>query len=453
MADVEVNPPKTVTEPKETREETPTIASADGASDTKSTESKPETLTEKAGAATSAMKDNVFSMFGGGPKKEKKEEVDDVNEPSGSSKAVAAKEEDKEDNPEDAEPDVHFEPVVHLTQKVETKTNEELEECTFKMRAKLFKFDRESREWKERGTGDVRLLKHKENGKTRLVMRRDKTLKVCANHYVVPDMKLSPNVGSDRSWVWNAAADVSEGEPEAQTLAIRFANSEKHIKRTVKLITEQKVLPDVPVIQEGYPMRAWNIEVVLLNEQGEEVPATVFDKVVYELHPTFAKPKQTFKKPPFRIDEQGWGEFDMKIHCSAIGRGGDQILDHDLNFQSERYEAKHVVTFRNPKPDLLEELAKSGPTTLENGVKKTAAADKKRGRKEKNVDMEKLADGLQKLTEDDLLHVVQLVHDHKSPETYTKNDVENGEFHVDLYTLPDQLVKMLWDFTAAKVEL
>ncbi len=51
------------------------------------------------------------------------------------------------------------------------------------MRAKLFKFDRESKEWKERGTGDVKLLKHKENGKTRLVMRRDKTLKVCANHY------------------------------------------------------------------------------------------------------------------------------------------------------------------------------------------------------------------------------------------------------------------------------
>jgi RanBP1 domain len=43
---------------------------------------------------------------------------------------------------------------------------------------------------------------------------------------VTPDMKLSPNVGSDRSWVWNVAADVSEGEPEAQTLAIRFANPE-----------------------------------------------------------------------------------------------------------------------------------------------------------------------------------------------------------------------------------
>jgi Ran-binding protein 1 len=211
-----------------------------------------KTVTEKAAETAAVAKDNIFSMFGGGAKKEKKEEADEENDRSGSAKALKDKEAaeaDEEDRVEEEEADVHFDPVVHLTEKVETKTNEEAEEQTFKMRAKLFKFDRESREWKERGTGDVRLLKHRENGKTRLVMRRDKTLKVCANHYstsnlcptgdslsvrdeatnvftVVPDMKLSPNVGSDRSWVWNAAADVSEGEPEAQTLAIRFGNSE-----------------------------------------------------------------------------------------------------------------------------------------------------------------------------------------------------------------------------------
>ena len=67
--------------------------------------------------------------------------------------------------------------------------------------------------------------------------------------------------------------------------------------------------------------------------------------------------------------------------------------------------------------------------------------------------MEKLADGLQKLSEDDLLHVVTLIHDNKTDETYTKNDVENGEFHVDLYTLPDTLVKKLWEFTSEKVAL
>lgn len=49
-------------------------------------------------------------------------------------------------------------------------------------RAKLFRFDTSSSEWKERGTGEVKLLKHKETQKVRLVMRRDKTLKVCANH-------------------------------------------------------------------------------------------------------------------------------------------------------------------------------------------------------------------------------------------------------------------------------
>lgn len=185
------------------------------------------TVASGATAAATGVKDSMFSMFGGGVKEKKKVEEEDEdakNEPSGSAKAQK-KDADAEEEVEQSE-DVHFEPVVHLTEKVETKTNEEAEDQTFKIRAKLFKFDRDTREWKERGTGDVRLLKHKENQKTRLVMRRDKTLKVCANHYVIPGMKLSPNVGSDRSWVWNVSADVSEGEPEALTLAIRFANME-----------------------------------------------------------------------------------------------------------------------------------------------------------------------------------------------------------------------------------
>lgn len=51
------------------------------------------TATASAAASTaSAVKDNVFSMFGGGPKKEKAEEKDEgADEPSGSSKATAAK--------------------------------------------------------------------------------------------------------------------------------------------------------------------------------------------------------------------------------------------------------------------------------------------------------------------------------------------------------------------------
>jgi Ran-binding protein 1 len=108
--------------------------------------------------------------------------------------------------PQEEETDVHFEPVIKLTEQVDTKTHEEDEDVLFKMfvhllsvytadrssdsastsppcrRAKLFRFDSASTEWKERGTGDVRLLRHKHTNKIRLVMRRDKTLKVCANH-------------------------------------------------------------------------------------------------------------------------------------------------------------------------------------------------------------------------------------------------------------------------------
>uniref|UniRef100_L7JD87 Ran-specific GTPase-activating protein n=1 Tax=Pyricularia oryzae (strain P131) TaxID=1143193 RepID=L7JD87_PYRO1 len=177
--------------------------------------------------------DAVFSMFGGGAKKEKKED-EDRGDVSGSAKAqreaaaaAAAAAGDDDDQAPESE-DVHFEPVIRLTEKVEVKTNEESEEQLFKMRAKLFKFVKDTSEWKERGTGDVRLLKHRENGKTRPCNFDNPWRNRCADQLclVIPEMKLSPNVGSDRSWVWNAAADVSEGEPEGVTLAIRFANSE-----------------------------------------------------------------------------------------------------------------------------------------------------------------------------------------------------------------------------------
>ena len=45
------------------------------------------------------------------------------------------------------------------------------------------------------------------------------------------------------------------------------------------------------------------------------------------------------------------------------------------------------------------------------------------------IDMDKLADNLQRLGEDDLLHVVQLVHDYKTADSFTKNDVDSKRSH------------------------
>ncbi|XP_068166277.1 ran-specific GTPase-activating protein [Antennarius striatus] len=141
--------------------------------------------------------------------------------------------EDQETTAEDSNHDPHFEPIVSLPEQ-DVKTLEEDEEELFKIRAKLYRFASENdpSEWKERGTGDVKLLKHKEKGTIRLLMRRDKTLKICANHHITPRMELRPN--SDRAWVWNTLADYADECPKPELLAIRFINIDNAQKFKVK---------------------------------------------------------------------------------------------------------------------------------------------------------------------------------------------------------------------------
>lgn len=57
---------------------------------------------------------------------------------------------------------------------VEVVTGEENEEAVFKQRCKLYRFDSDTKEWKEKGTGDLKVLKHKTNENVyRILMRRD----------------------------------------------------------------------------------------------------------------------------------------------------------------------------------------------------------------------------------------------------------------------------------------
>ncbi|CDF38178.1 unnamed protein product [Chondrus crispus] len=146
-----------------------------------------------------------------------------MSDPVATPAAPAAPTKDAEAIVKDEDCSKEYEPVVRLAE-VETKTGEEDEEVVFKMRSKLFRFNKEQKEWKERGTGDVRILKHKENRKIRLLMRREKTLKICLNHYINPSVELRENVGSDRSWVWHGV-DYADGERDEATLAIRFRDS------------------------------------------------------------------------------------------------------------------------------------------------------------------------------------------------------------------------------------
>ncbi|XP_008547623.1 ran-specific GTPase-activating protein [Microplitis demolitor] len=123
--------------------------------------------------------------------------------------------------------DPHFEPIISLPL-IEVSSNEEDEVEMLKLRAKLYRYDSSNNppEWKERGTGDVKLLRHTTKHTVRVVMRRDKTLKICANHFITPWMELKPNCGSDRAWVWSVLADYADELLKPELLAIRFANAE-----------------------------------------------------------------------------------------------------------------------------------------------------------------------------------------------------------------------------------
>ncbi|GJN71701.1 SAS complex, SAS5 subunit/transcription initiation factor IID, subunit 14 [Purpureocillium lilacinum] len=231
-------------------------------------------------------------------------------------------------------------------------------------------------------------------------------------------------------------------------------DSDLDVQRKVKVVTDQSVI-DKPSPVAEFPMREWSIKLHLLDEDGNERPADVFTKVVYNLHPTFENPTQTFTKPPFICSNEGWGEFEISIDCYTTEKTKLAPIIHDLNFQQEHYEAVHTVTFKNPSQALQERLRETGPLPNdEDRPKKKGLATKKGAQK---YDCEKIAEALQKLDdEEDLLRVIQLINENKSAETYIKSDVEvdnlveAGEFSIDLYTMPDVLCTKLWEHLSKK---
>ncbi|XP_063964355.1 ran-specific GTPase-activating protein-like isoform X2 [Lytechinus pictus] len=151
------------------------------------------------------------------------------------------------DQEDTTSPEIYFEPIVKL-KPVDVKSMEEDEEELFKMRARLYRYANEESpaEWKERGTGEIKLLQKKDDpdGHVRILMRRDKTFKICANHYIQSHMVLKPNCGSDKAFVWNTLADFADEEPKQETLAIRFGNAENAKKFKEKFEECQKVLKE-----------------------------------------------------------------------------------------------------------------------------------------------------------------------------------------------------------------
>ncbi|TKY63525.1 Ran-binding protein 1-like b [Spatholobus suberectus] len=149
---------------------------------------------------------------------------------------------DDDDNApaEDEDTGAQVAPIVKL-EEVAVTTGEEDEDPILDLKAKLYRFDKEGNQWKERGGGNVRLLKHKVTGKVRLVMRQSKTLKICANHLVHRSLTVQEHSGNEKSCVWHAS-DFADGELKDELFCIRFPSVEncKTFMTTMQEVAESQ---------------------------------------------------------------------------------------------------------------------------------------------------------------------------------------------------------------------
>uniref|UniRef100_A0A8C5FUD8 E3 SUMO-protein ligase RanBP2 n=1 Tax=Gadus morhua TaxID=8049 RepID=A0A8C5FUD8_GADMO len=147
---------------------------------------------------------------------------------------------DEQDSTQDEDKDgQYFEPIVPLPYLVEISTGEENEQVVFNHRAKLYRYEKDLNQWKERGIGEIRILQNYDTRRVRLIMRRDQVLKICCNHWITTAMKLEIMKGSEKAWVWSALDFTDAKDGRVEQLAVRFklqdvANSFKEVFEKAK---------------------------------------------------------------------------------------------------------------------------------------------------------------------------------------------------------------------------
>jgi hypothetical protein len=110
-------------------------------------------------------------------------------------------------------------------------TGEEQEEELAKFKSKAYRFH--DKQWKERGKGELRLLKHKTSGMIRLLARAETTHKCIINHFAIRRDelfgKLEQLKTSNNTWTW-AAQDSSDEVPKIEKFCVRFTSKEEFEK-------------------------------------------------------------------------------------------------------------------------------------------------------------------------------------------------------------------------------
>ncbi|KAJ2523329.1 transcription factor TFIIF complex subunit Tfg3 [Coemansia sp. RSA 2049] len=113
-----------------------------------------------------------------------------------------------------------------------------------------------------------------------------------------------------------------------------------------------------------YSLRRWSCT---LHEGRSQVAGTTLlpyiQKVEFILHETFDTPHRALinsadlivvTRAPFRVEEEGWGEFDLVVIVHMVNSPDTYKIVHDLNFQEgESYTKRYPFVIPNPTPGFL----------------------------------------------------------------------------------------------------
>ncbi|KAL9697388.1 hypothetical protein quinque_000829 [Culex quinquefasciatus] len=116
---------------------------------------------------------------------------------------------------------------------------------------------------------------------------------------------------------------------------------------------------------EGYT-HDW--ELFVRGPDGTDISHFV-DKVVFNLHDSFPKPKRVVKEPPYAVKEAGYAGFILPVEVYFKNKGDEpkkRAFTYDLDLQ-ERKVQREELAFPNPSDDFKRKLLKGGGTLSGSG--------------------------------------------------------------------------------------
>ena len=115
-----------------------------------------------------------------------------------------------------------------LFKAVEILSGEEKWDVIWTEKAKIMRFDEGENQWKDRGQGDAKIMKHKsESNRFMFVFRREAIQKLAAHHDLVKGMSAAKHPQSEKWVKWMAVKDYTDDEEGWEELfLIRFTSVE-----------------------------------------------------------------------------------------------------------------------------------------------------------------------------------------------------------------------------------